>query len=109
MGKELMKIIFIVGCLLVLQWFVVDYFVSQPYMDEFFHFRQTMTWCEGRWNEWDPKITTLPGLYDLNFLKFNRILTCISSLFCVSDISHFFFSLPPFALSWMIDPYVLYH
>lgn len=24
---------------------------------------QTQRYCQGRWREWDPKITTFPGLY----------------------------------------------
>ncbi|KAL4856318.1 Dol-P-Glc:Glc(2)Man(9)GlcNAc(2)-PP-Dol alpha-1 [Chlorella vulgaris] len=35
----------------------------EPYMDEPFHVPQTQAYCAGRWREWDPKITTFPGLY----------------------------------------------
>jgi hypothetical protein len=31
--------------------------------DEPFHVNQTQRYCAGRFNEWDSKITTLPGLY----------------------------------------------
>lgn len=31
--------------------------------DEPFHVPQTQAYCAGRWGEWDPKITTFPGLY----------------------------------------------
>ena len=31
--------------------------------DEPFHVPQTQRYCAGRWREWDPKITTFPGLY----------------------------------------------
>ncbi|KAL7882823.1 hypothetical protein SRHO_G00004810 [Serrasalmus rhombeus] len=34
-----------------------------PYMDEIFHIPQAQKYCQGRFNEWDPMITTLPGLY----------------------------------------------
>lgn len=34
-----------------------------PMQDEPFHVPQTQRWCGGRWWEWDPKITTFPGLY----------------------------------------------
>ncbi|KAM5173094.1 dol-P-Glc:Glc(2)Man(9)GlcNAc(2)-PP-Dol alpha-1,2-glucosyltransferase isoform 2-T2 [Mantella aurantiaca] len=34
-----------------------------PYMDEVFHIPQAQHYCQGRFNEWDPMITTLPGLY----------------------------------------------
>ena len=37
--------------------------VEGPYMDEPFHLRQTQAYCAGRWDEWDEKITTFPGLY----------------------------------------------
>ena len=29
--------------------------------DEPFHVPQTRRYCEGRWREWDHKITTFPG------------------------------------------------
>ncbi|KAM4037527.1 dol-P-Glc:Glc(2)Man(9)GlcNAc(2)-PP-Dol alpha-1,2-glucosyltransferase isoform 1-T2 [Anomaloglossus baeobatrachus] len=34
-----------------------------PYMDEIFHIPQAQQYCQGRFNQWDPMITTLPGLY----------------------------------------------
>ncbi|XP_078535987.1 dol-P-Glc:Glc(2)Man(9)GlcNAc(2)-PP-Dol alpha-1,2-glucosyltransferase [Lissotriton helveticus] len=34
-----------------------------PYMDEIFHVQQAQLYCAGRFREWDPMITTLPGLY----------------------------------------------
>ncbi|XP_069765607.1 dol-P-Glc:Glc(2)Man(9)GlcNAc(2)-PP-Dol alpha-1,2-glucosyltransferase isoform X1 [Narcine bancroftii] len=34
-----------------------------PYMDEIFHVPQAQKYCEGIFSEWDPMITTLPGLY----------------------------------------------
>ena len=37
--------------------------LPEPYMDEPFHSGQTQLYCQGRWNEWDSKITTFPGLY----------------------------------------------
>ncbi|XP_033845813.1 dol-P-Glc:Glc(2)Man(9)GlcNAc(2)-PP-Dol alpha-1,2-glucosyltransferase [Periophthalmus magnuspinnatus] len=35
----------------------------EPYMDEIFHVPQAQKYCQGKFNEWDPMITTLPGLY----------------------------------------------
>lgn len=32
-------------------------------MDEIFHVPQAQKYCHGKFNEWDPMITTLPGLY----------------------------------------------
>jgi len=37
--------------------------VPDPYMDEIFHIPQAQKYCVGNFTEWDPKITTLPGLY----------------------------------------------
>ncbi|XP_051889812.1 dol-P-Glc:Glc(2)Man(9)GlcNAc(2)-PP-Dol alpha-1,2-glucosyltransferase isoform X3 [Pristis pectinata] len=34
-----------------------------PYMDEIFHVPQAQKYCQGKFSEWDPMITTLPGLY----------------------------------------------
>ncbi|XP_012282263.1 putative Dol-P-Glc:Glc(2)Man(9)GlcNAc(2)-PP-Dol alpha-1,2-glucosyltransferase [Orussus abietinus] len=33
------------------------------FIDEAFHIPQTLRYCEGKFFEWDSKITTLPGLY----------------------------------------------
>ena len=35
--------------------------VREPYMDEPFHVGQAQAYCEGRWAEWDDKITHFPG------------------------------------------------
>ncbi|KAM6320586.1 dol-P-Glc:Glc(2)Man(9)GlcNAc(2)-PP-Dol alpha-1,2-glucosyltransferase [Aegotheles albertisi] len=37
-----------------------------PYMDEAFHVPQAQAYCQGRLLQWDPMITTLPGLYLLS-------------------------------------------
>lgn len=37
--------------------------VPEPYMDEIFHIPQAQRYCAGNFTDWDPKITTLPGLY----------------------------------------------
>uniref|UniRef100_W5UE50 Dol-P-Glc:Glc(2)Man(9)GlcNAc(2)-PP-Dol alpha-1,2-glucosyltransferase n=1 Tax=Ictalurus punctatus TaxID=7998 RepID=W5UE50_ICTPU len=38
----------------------------ESYMDEIFHVPQAQKYCEGKFTEWDPMITTLPGLYLLS-------------------------------------------
>ncbi|KAL0930600.1 alpha- glucosyltransferase alg10 [Colletotrichum truncatum] len=40
--------------------------VEEPYLDEVFHIPQAQKFCEGKWTEWDDKITTPPGLYILS-------------------------------------------
>ncbi|KAJ2821831.1 glucosyltransferase, partial [Coemansia erecta] len=37
--------------------------VREPYMDEIFHVPQAQRYCKGAFGEWDPKLTTPPGLY----------------------------------------------
>ena len=36
-------------------------------MDEIFHVPQAQKYCNYKFDEWDPKITTLPGLYFISF------------------------------------------
>jgi alpha-1,2-glucosyltransferase len=40
----------------------VNKHVPLAYMDEIFHVPQTQAYCDGRYTEWNNKITTLPGL-----------------------------------------------
>ncbi|KAK3934663.1 DIE2/ALG10 family-domain-containing protein [Diplogelasinospora grovesii] len=42
---------------------LVNEYVPEPYLDEVFHIPQAQTYCEGRYWDWDDKITTPPGLY----------------------------------------------
>ncbi|KAH7314252.1 alpha-1,2 glucosyltransferase-like protein alg10 [Rhexocercosporidium sp. MPI-PUGE-AT-0058] len=37
--------------------------VREPYLDEVFHIPQAQAYCNGRYEVWDPKLTTPPGLY----------------------------------------------
>ncbi|KAL7410973.1 DIE2/ALG10 family-domain-containing protein [Mrakia frigida] len=36
--------------------------VKEPYMDEIFHIPQAQQYCSGNFKDWDPKLTTPPGL-----------------------------------------------
>ncbi|KAI7538973.1 hypothetical protein KC331_g10023, partial [Hortaea werneckii] len=50
-------------------WFyLVDRTVTEPYLDEVFHVRQAQLYCAGNFHDWDPKITTPPGLYIVSYL-----------------------------------------
>ncbi|KAE9363218.1 glycosyltransferase family 59 protein [Stipitochalara longipes BDJ] len=42
--------------------------VPNPYLDEVFHIPQAQAYCVGRFDVWDPKLTTPPGLYLLSTL-----------------------------------------
>ncbi|CAE8724566.1 unnamed protein product [Polarella glacialis] len=51
-------------CVLLAPWVLVFQGADvEPYMDEVFHIPQAQRYCEGRFEEWDEKITTFPGLY----------------------------------------------
>jgi alpha-1,2-glucosyltransferase len=72
-------------CILGLYWTMrVKVFVPEPYLvsivtgplllresadvrlqDEVFHIPQAQAYCKGKWDHWDDKITTPPGLYVL--------------------------------------------
>ena len=54
--------------------------VPEPYMDEPFHLRQTQEYCAGRWDVWDEKITTFPGLYILGAAVAGAIRSLVAVL-----------------------------
>lgn len=61
----------------------VNSFIPEPYLDEVFHVRQALAYWKHRWLEWDPKITTPPGLYLVSYLAgtfFCSIFRCSSRL-----------------------------
>lgn len=48
--------------------YAVDRYVAAPYMDEPFHVGQTLAYFETNdFTQWDPKITTPPGLYIVGY------------------------------------------
>ncbi|XP_066525258.1 dol-P-Glc:Glc(2)Man(9)GlcNAc(2)-PP-Dol alpha-1,2-glucosyltransferase [Hoplias malabaricus] len=59
----LCSVYFFISCLL---FSAVSREQREPYMDEIFHIPQAQKYCQGKFNEWDPMITTLPGLYLLS-------------------------------------------
>lgn len=46
----------------------VNSIIPEPYLDEFFHVGQAQTYWKHQWLQWDPKITTPPGLYLWSYL-----------------------------------------
>lgn len=46
----------------------VNTHVPEPYLDEVFHVPQAQTYWAHKWTQWDPKITTPPGLYLWSYL-----------------------------------------
>ncbi|PKY01476.1 putative glucosyltransferase [Aspergillus campestris IBT 28561] len=50
--------------LLIPFWMIqINTVVPEPYLDEVFHVSQAQTYWEHKWTQWNPKITTPPGLY----------------------------------------------
>ncbi|KAL9931944.1 hypothetical protein V8E36_009259 [Tilletia maclaganii] len=52
---------------------LVNRTVPEPYLDEIFHIPQAQAYCEGKWDVWDPKLTTPPGLY-LVYVGLHRLV-----------------------------------
>ena len=54
-----------------------------PYMDEIFHIPQAQNYCIGNLSHWNPKITTLPGLYIVSLisLRILRFMPFVGRLF----------------------------
>ena len=65
---------------------VINTVQSQPYMDEIFHIPQARKYCNGKFTEWDPKITTLPGLYVISVGILNPVSLFLERLCC--DATH---------------------
>ncbi|KAI0197587.1 DIE2/ALG10 family-domain-containing protein [Astrocystis sublimbata] len=66
---------------LALAWLLtVTKHVSEPYLDEVFHIPQAQVYCQGRYYEWDDKITTPPGLYFATIL-YNQLMSFTCSLY----------------------------
>ncbi|KAL2815698.1 phospholipase D/nuclease [Aspergillus granulosus] len=52
------------GLLLIPLWMTqVSSVVPEPYLDEVFHIPQAQAYWAHKWTQWDPAITTPPGLY----------------------------------------------
>ncbi|CCK67849.1 dolichyl-P-Glc:Glc(2)Man(9)GlcNAc(2)-PP-dolichol alpha-1,2- glucosyltransferase KNAG_0A01600 [Huiozyma naganishii CBS 8797] len=52
---------------LVTFWYLTSRVVPYQFIDEKFHIGQTLTYLNGKWSQWDKKITTPPGLYLLGW------------------------------------------
>lgn len=57
------------GLVLIPVWRTkVNAAVPEPYLDEVFHVPQAQAYWAHQWTQWDPKITTPPGLYLWSYL-----------------------------------------
>ncbi|KAI9190576.1 alpha-2-glucosyltransferase Alg10 [Polychytrium aggregatum] len=59
--------------------------LSSNYMDEIFHVPQAQSYCRGRFLEYDPKLTTPPGLYAISFVVLKAVSVFKSG---VSSVAH---------------------
>lgn len=66
--------------------------------DEYFHIRQAKVYCAGNFTQWDPKITTPPGLYLLSYLLHLAGQGCDISTLRQTNASGIFFTWVPLFL-----------
>ncbi|OQU95450.1 hypothetical protein CLAIMM_01654 isoform 1 [Cladophialophora immunda] len=69
-SPEFLRVL-LLGCItsLHMTWRrLVNQIVPEPYLDEYFHIPQAQAYWLGRWSQWDPKITTPPGLYVFSYV-----------------------------------------
>ncbi|KAE8227334.1 hypothetical protein CF319_g184 [Tilletia indica] len=61
---------------------LVNQNVPEPYLDEIFHIPQAKAYCEGKWDVWDPKLTTPPGVYLVYVALHRFVLGPIFGMHC---------------------------
>ncbi|KAJ5816229.1 Glycosyltransferase ALG10 [Penicillium robsamsonii] len=63
-------------CLVLIPLWVslVNKAVPEPYLDEVFHVPQAQAYWAHKWTQWDPKLTTPPGLYLCSYIIFAIVL-----------------------------------
>jgi alpha-1,2-glucosyltransferase len=76
---------------------LVNHIVPEPYLDEFFHVPQAQAYWLGKWSQWDPKITTPPGLY-----VFSYIINSIRDFFSKEGVK-------PFINEWRLTNVLLFY
>ncbi|ETN04784.1 hypothetical protein, variant [Phytophthora nicotianae INRA-310] len=81
-SASILPLIAILSLLFLWLLVAVNRTVHDPYMDEIFHIPQAQKYCEGRFDEWDPKITTFPGLYLASTLYAKAAFTLNVGDFC---------------------------
>jgi alpha-1,2-glucosyltransferase len=63
------------GLVLIPLWVsLVNKAVPEPYLDEVFHVPQAQAYWSHKWSQWDPKLTTPPGLYLCSYVLFSAVL-----------------------------------
>ncbi|KOX74903.1 Putative Dol-P-Glc:Glc(2)Man(9)GlcNAc(2)-PP-Dol alpha-1,2-glucosyltransferase [Melipona quadrifasciata] len=76
-NRYVRKVLTAFVCLSIVQLFIYLNHVQPHYfIDEVFHVPQTLRYCAGNFTQWDPKITTLPGLYLIATLILSPLQLC---------------------------------
>jgi alpha-1,2-glucosyltransferase len=84
-SPEFWRFILLAGIIVVhIQWIqLVSRNIPDPYLDEVFHIPQAQAFWQGKWSQWDPKITTPPGLYLFSY-AINTVRSWFSEEFVLS-------------------------
>ncbi|PSK34980.1 hypothetical protein B9Z65_1563 [Elsinoe australis] len=77
---------------------IIHEVVTEPYLDEVFHVGQAQKYLAGKYFEWDPKITTPPGLYVLS-----TILAKVTGLSSLTSLRAINALLLPCAILLILD------
>ncbi|RIB21128.1 Glycosyltransferase Family 59 protein [Gigaspora rosea] len=89
---------------------LVNTVVPDPYMDEIFHIPQAQRYCEGNYHEWDPKLTTPPGLYIISNLIILPLSHLVHSVnFCSIEFlraTNILFSIGLYVVFWKVLAYL---
>ncbi|POG62087.1 uncharacterized protein OCT59_004086 [Rhizophagus irregularis] len=71
--------------ILIIVAYLVNDYVPDPYMDEVFHVSQAKQYCEGNYYDWNPKLTTPPGLYLISNLILRPLSLLSTRYFCSTN------------------------
>jgi alpha-1,2-glucosyltransferase len=61
--NSILKLLLFINLPNLIFLYLFNVIVSEPYMDEYFHYNQFRAYHRNQFTYWDPKITTPPGLY----------------------------------------------
>lgn len=72
----------IYACASALIFQVVYQLQPKAFIDEIFHIPQAQKYCDGKYSEWDNKITTLPGMYIASVMLLKPLQAIFQSITC---------------------------
>lgn len=71
--NSILKLLVVLNVPALIILFLVNRNIPEPYMDEYFHYRQFKEYYQGHYDVWDDKITTPPGLYHIQ-----NLISCVT-------------------------------